>query len=451
MRGLGGYNAALRLAYEKIFGTIAEFGIAVQNNETSSAAPKPLLHISAFLRLTRFMEMPAYDISAWREPYDPDAVRETLRGIVDIVPIERGRLIAEMHGALGYVRSLADQDLFQLYHRLPEVDAPEIDWDSAAALNLDPAKLERALYHQSQWIVQLAAKLLANMVRGQALQVLATRLLANGERLTLWAGSALAVLVKNPAGAQVLCTRLRQPLVAGCEHAFQALQKLSPDPTADLFLAVQNGLLTGSAETAIAAAALVADWAKPGADELHDLLGRAYRHWQKHEEPYPTKGGTVPGSPREKILVALLSIQDASNELVFEYAADSRSDVSKIGRDTLLKRLEVSDDAREILVDGAATGTVSASLLSAALRAKIPFNAGQVRRISELLVAGEPKLRLAALDVLDEAYLPLDEVERLAKVRTADSNLEVREAAFWRIERRAAANKQPHFSPARNP
>jgi hypothetical protein len=444
MHGPDGYSAAQRLAYEKLFGTIAELGTPAQNSEASPAARKPFLHLSAFLRLTGYMEMPAYDIWAWREPYDQDAVREVLRGMVDIVPVERARLIAEAHGALGYVRTLSDEHLFQLYGRLPDVDTPEIDWESAAAFSLDPAKLERTLYHNSQWVVRLTANLLANMVHGQALRDLATRLLTDGKRLTLWAGSALAGLAEKSAATKLLCTRLRQSLVVGCEYGFRALHKLSPSLTAETFSAARNGLLNGNAQTAIAAAELAADWAKPGAGELHDLLERAYQHWREHEEPYPTKGGTVPHSPREKILVALLSIRDASNEQLFSYTADVRSDVSKIGRDALMKRLEVSDEAREMLVNGVTNKTESSSLLSSALRVKIAFNAAQVRRISNLLVAAEPKLRWAALEVLNEAYLSRDEIERLAKARTADSDLEVREAAFKLIEDRTAASRQSH-------
>ena len=58
-----------------------------------------------------------------------------------------------------------------------------------------------------------------------------TRLLADGKRLTLWAGSALAALVEKPAATKIICARLQQPLVAGGEYAFRALHRLNPGPT----------------------------------------------------------------------------------------------------------------------------------------------------------------------------------------------------------------------------
>ena len=58
-----------------------------------------------------------------------------------------------------------------------------------------------------------------------------TRLLADGKRLTLWAGSALAALVEKPAATKIICARLQQPLVAGCEYAFRALHRLNLGPT----------------------------------------------------------------------------------------------------------------------------------------------------------------------------------------------------------------------------
>jgi hypothetical protein len=67
-----------------------------------------------------------------------------------------------------------------------------------------------------------------------------TRLLADGKRLTLWAGSALAALVEKPAATKIICARFQQPLVAGGEYAFRALHRLNPGPTAKTFSAVRT-------------------------------------------------------------------------------------------------------------------------------------------------------------------------------------------------------------------
>ncbi len=437
MRGPEGYAEAQRRSYQKIFGAIAALG----QPPHGPPAANSFLHLSAFLRVTGFMKLPAPDVWAWRVPSEDDSVLEVIRGVVDIAPMERDQLIADAHRALNRLGALSDDDLYQLYGELPDVDAPEIDWDKAAALNLDVAKLTRALHHRSYWVVHLAANLLANHARGNALRDLAARTLGSGTRWALWAGAALATLLEKPTAVEVICARLQEPLVAGCEHAFQVLHKLDPAVTPDAMSAARNGLMTGTVEIAMAAAELASCWAKPGADELQTLLEEAYRYWAQHEEPYPAKGGVVPRSPRETILRALLTIRNATEDELFAYAADARSEICEIGRKAVLERLQVSAEARERIVEGAIAGTGSLRLLSAALHAKMPLIAGQISRILTLLESDDPKHRWAGLDLLDETYLSQEEIERLAKVRTVDADLRLREEAFRILEKLAASNK----------
>jgi len=123
------------------------------------------------------MELPANDVWSWRVPFDDEALLEVVRGVVAVMPLERDHLIADAYRALNRLDGLADDDLYRLYGELPSVDAPEIDWDKAATLNVDAAKLEHALHHRSYWVVLLAANLLANRTTGFALKELATRTL----------------------------------------------------------------------------------------------------------------------------------------------------------------------------------------------------------------------------------------------------------------------------------
>ena len=441
MRGPEGYAAAQRTSFEAILGTIAEFGTPMVVGLSGIGSSKPLLHLSALLRQTNFMEMPVADVWGWQERYNKEAVRDVLRSVLDVVPLERDQLIADAHDALSSLQVLSDENLFSLYRILPKVDADEIDWDRAATLTLDPIRLEPALYHKSRWIIQLAVNLSANMVRGAALQELATRLLADGKGLTLWAGSALAVLAEKSIATAILCARLEKPLVAGCDHVMRALRKLSPEPTPEALSAVTNGLMNGNASTATAAAELAADWARPDAGDLIELLENSYQFWLKHEEPSPTKNGVVPNSPREKILAALQLMRNATTVQLFGYASDSRSDVSTIGREALLRHLKVSEEGCKMLLSGIEAGKISPSLLSGALRARIPLELDQVQKVCDFLVAAEPKLRWAALSILDDAYLPSDKIDQLARERTFDTNLDVREAAFRVLDSRATTNK----------
>lgn len=430
-----GYSAASRIAYNKTIGSIAKFGESGGKEFLSSA--NDLLHLSAFLRMTGFFQLPAYDVWAWTETYDEEAVDEVLRGVVAAAPAERDRLVREAQTFVDRIRSLTDDQLFQAYRWLPELDVPEIDWGRAKSLNLDLAKLERAVHNKSLWVVHMAGNLLEAAASPPVLEGIVKRLLATGRRLTLWAASALVSLLEPPLARKIICERAEQHLVPGCEHVFEMLRKLGPSSVASVLPALRNGLRKGNERTAMAAAELASIFAKPGEAELYDALASAYEHWVTHEEPYPTKGGVVPDSPREKILQALLSIREAEDDELFRYAKDVRSDVNSGGREALLKRLAVSDKARETLLSGVTMGTIAPTLLAAALIHKVPFDAMQVRRVVELLSASDPEVRFAAMNVLDEAYLPVDEIQTRSRARLDDTNLEIREAAFKLLEKAA--------------
>lgn len=98
----------------------------------------------------------------------------------------------------------------------------------------------------------------------------------------------------------------------------------------------------------------------------------------------------------------------------------------------LLDQLAESEEAREMLIDFAGDGRISATLLTKSLHAKAPFSPSQVKRLCDLLGSSNPKLRFSALNVLDTAYLTHDEIKPLARERTTDSEQEIRDAA-WRI------------------
>jgi hypothetical protein len=423
------FNAAQKVAFEKLFKTVASFwpSLPVQNVFDQS---KLLLHVSAFLRATEFMQASVSDIWVWSKEYDKSCVDEVLRTFVAILPIDREQLAREAAILIERLSQIQSDDFFSVYEWLPDVDVPAIEWSQAKSIDVDLAKIERALYHNCSWFILIATNLLAEISNKQELAESVQRLLGNGKGTTLWAASALATLLDHSVASEIAIARLQKAMVSGCQHIFDLLRKLALPTSEPLISALRNGILNGQPKTAIAAAQLAIEFAKPGNEELCQLLLQGYRHWHTHEEPYPTKGGVVPDSPRAQILTALLMIQEPSDQDLFGFAKDARSDVSEIGRKALMKRLALSERARELFVDAVTESEIDSSLLGQALRNKVPFNSRQVAQLVELLHSKDADFRFAALNILNELYLPPKLIAKLLEARTTDIDLEVREAAF---------------------
>jgi hypothetical protein len=425
----GGYFEAQKLSCEKIFGALndASPDIDAEPNDVES---KALLHLSAFFLITNYWEMPASDVWTWVDPYDEDAAKEVLRGAVRVSPIERDRLVRDVRIFLKLLKATQPKDISQVFDLVVHVDAPAPEWERVKTLGLDCTQLEAALHHRSVWLVSLAANLLAHAAGSDFLRPSVRRLFTSGNGLVLWAAAQLATNLEQPVAVELAYERLRRPLVPGCEYLFTLLHHLKVQFDGTLLPVLQNGLMKGDAKTAVSAAKLALEFAEPSADDLNNLLVEAYRHWLEHEQPYPTRGGVVPDSPRAQLLSAFLKIRAPEHQQLLDYASDVRSDVKEIGTTALLERLTVSEEVRELIVNAAVKGTISAALLTRVLRAKAPFTPPQVRRLCDLLTSSNPSLRLAALNVLDNAYLTRNEIETFARERVADPEPEIRDTAL---------------------
>lgn len=427
------YNAAQRLAYQKMLGALLDLAPAADAS-LDQAAPAPLLYISAFLHLTKFLDSPVHDMWAWGTPYDAAAVHEVFRGIVGIAPIDQTQLLLDARILLRRLDALTDDDIFKVWGSIASVDVPDFDEPKAKELKLKLDLLEAALYHRSSWIVRLAVYLYINAADASKMRVAAARLFVSGKGVTLAAASHLAEQLGAEAATSLACDRLRKPLVAGCDHIFDLLRRLKPAPRGDVFAAIENGLMTGDEDTAVAAAALAEEIAVAGDAQLLRTISRGYDHWAEHEKPYPVGGGVIPRSPREKLLLARFKIEPASVEALFDYAKDTRSDVTKVALDAMMRRLHESAEARSYFVEAVLGARPEPSLLREALNQKVPFVATEVDGLCALLEADEGKMRYAALGLLTGTYLSKDRAEDLAKGRLSDKEQDIRERAHKAIE-----------------
>jgi hypothetical protein len=428
-----GWSESERAFCQAIFGPLAL--VSDQGKQPAIEPRRPLFHLGAFVAFACFWDRPAYDSARFCDHDDHDAVEAVMRAATVASGVPLDHLAADLAILLARLDDPSITNIFQAFRPVPAVDPPEEDWTRVNTANVSLSLVERALHHRSQYIVSLAANCLGALCTGDERRELVARVLEAGEDLSLAAAAYLTKALPATEATDLLLARLIKPLNNGSLYLFRQLESLSPPLDERLIGALQQALQFGP-RTATAAARVAALHAQPGADAVYSLLAEAYDHWRKNEKPMPEGGGIVPESPRAEILKALLAIEPADVSTLVGHCGDRRSDVSEIGRQALTQLLRTSQQARAQFSEKASGKETSASLLRQLLQEKIPFAPGDVARLTPLLEDAEPKFRYAAISLLNTAYMSPDAITAHAQRLIGDPELEVREAAYRKLERR---------------
>ncbi len=422
MPDIEGYNKAQFIAYESIFDALDLTSTIVENDRN----PGVLLHLSAFLKASKFGDVPASDIWAWTRPFDKAATRETLKGFIGVSGLDLELLRSDAHQARSYLCASGANNIFEI---TTHVDPPVIDWTIAPTLDLDNTKIEAALYHPSEWIVWLAANLIENLLPQPELKLTVRRLFERGKGHTLWAASGLAAELKQDHAVELLFERLSTPLIRGCEYLFKLLQQFDLQWGSELSDILRGGL-TGDVEIAKEAAKLALNIAKPGQADLAAILEDAFVYWVEHEEPYPKKGGIIPHSPRAELLDALIRIKSPSYAELRLYATDPRSDVKDIATGKLIEWLRLSDGPRVQFLNDISSEALPSNLLSKALESMAPLNSKELTLWENLLVSKNPKIRFGAMSLLHKDNLDPIRIRAHAHAMTGDNEQQIRDRAY---------------------
>ena len=422
------YDKMRRIAFERMLGSLSS-----RANEKKLGGSR-MVQLGAFFQMSRFWEMPAYDVWTWKTDDHQNAVAEVLMGVVAISRLDPETL---RHDIDTFLKELNDASAVRGSGALlgvPSVDVEEPNWPLARDLRLDPEKLEHALYHRSEWLVPLTTNLLSGVVEGDALRSLVERLFDNGRGLTLWAATALSSLMETDVSLSIAHERLAQPIVPGCEHIYEFLESIETGCSPKLLTSLQSGLSCEFVDVACAAAKLLRSVPDCGEDAPRQIAVDAFRHWQEHEEPYPVSGGVIPKSPRADLVMIILSAGQSKIEELFSFTADPRSDVRDAVRPALMDRLKNSETERDSFLDFVISKNGSFELLANALKKKIPFEPSQTRRIVDCLNADDATIRYAVMDILNTEYLSRPRIVELAKPLTRDVELQIRDRAFRAID-----------------
>jgi hypothetical protein len=191
-----------------------------------------------------------------------------------------------------------------------------------------------------------------------------------------------------------------------------------------------RGGLRGDVDIAKEAAKLALNIAKRGQADLAAILEDAFVYWVEHEEPYPTKDGVIPHSPRAELLAALTKIRPLSYIELKSHATDPRSDVKDIATGQIMKLLQLFDGPRVQFLNDISSEILPSNLLSKALESMAPLNSEELTLWEGLLVSKNPKIRFGAMSLLHKDHLDPIRLRANAQAMTGDNEQQIRDRAY---------------------
>ncbi len=317
-----------------------------------------------------------------------------------------------------------------MFKFITDVDVPPIDWKAAIACKPDLVKIEAALYHRSQWVIWIAAHLIESLSGKTDLESITRRAIAGGRGDTLWAAASLATELNQEEMTTAIYNRLNKETTRGCEHLLFALPELKAPVDARLLAAFRQAFLRGTTETAMAAGKIAAEYASSATPELLPVLEEAAAYWKVHEEPYPTKGGVIPDSPRAKIAEASAAIQTPTYETLKIYATDSRSDVRELGTKTMVVRLGEEPQLAATFLADIELGELPPTILDKVLTNGVSWDTDRFIHVKEFLNSPQDNLRYAAMSILQQNCCAEDFIREVATRMTNDPDRQIKERAY---------------------
>ena len=342
-----------------------------------------LVQFSAFLEVVGVGDVPVSDVWAWREPYDPEVLREVLMAVAEISAVDESALGVEATAMLRRMDELPEGNWSRFLFLTISVDVPPPNWSTAKEIRVDRNKLIQALGHKSAWLVQVATKLLVGL--GETTIESAADLLANGQGYALAAAVQLTLGLEPAVATQLLLNRIGGPEADGAQYLFRALNELNAAWNEELAAAVQTGLMSLTAEVAEETAVLALKHVEAGESVEPNVLKKAFDHWTAHEGPYPSNGFMIPKSPRKTLLVGLLKLGAVDDAWLMNLCLDTRGDVRDTAAGSLFKRMGQSANTRASFVNEVMANSLLVRLLSRALDAEVPFSESQANQLRILL------------------------------------------------------------------
>jgi hypothetical protein len=354
-------------------------------------AALPILpQLSAFVQITDYGGVHAGDVWHWGRPGWRSVEREVLGATVRLGVVDPERIAVEAASLLDKRDELRGHYSYVLLRKTAAVDLPPIDWAAARYLNLDTWKLEQALYHGSEFLLELAVKLLDPLLEDEGeRRALVERVLADGQGDALWGVAELAKKLPTSVAVPLTLERLRRDPGKGAEYLFNIIEHHSPPLDADLETVLRDSLTTPNPRVAIGAARIIPLTGL--GTTLRAALFEAIDGWANNPPPKPRIGQSP--DPRDEIaktLVKTATLTDEELVTLLPYRDDAVRDVA-------VARWKEKGSFRTLLLARAEAGELSGHQLSPFLSVPAAIDPQQRNAIMRLGSDDNPRMRRAIL------------------------------------------------------
>jgi hypothetical protein len=418
-----------RGALDALLQTIQDGDAPVQ----ATPSDRPLYALSAFLHLIGFWRETPGEIWVWKRPFDRQAAAAVFRALATQAGLALDDLASEAATLRQEIAAAGQPDLDAmslLFRRAPSVDGPEADLNGPIKSDIAFDSIERALYHLSALVIVPALNLATAVGTADDWRRAARALLATGRHESLWAAGHLAAALPLEESADLLFSHLASPARPGTEHVFESLTAIGLVEHPIRRAALAEVLFSKRVKVAVAAADWVAKRPSIADPDERVLLRQAFDHWMTAEEPYPTKGGVVPDSPRSKLATALYDLGALDFSTLMAWTSDIRSDVRDVARHSLMNLFTHDPAARADFIELAFSGAISVPTLRDILEKSQAFAPDETQRLLDLLDSPEPKIRFLAMALLDRPSVDREQRAGLLARLRDDPISEIRERAI---------------------
>jgi len=277
----------------------------------TSAVDRPvknssLLHWRAFIEATQMLRSPPHEKLAWCQPFDQDAFAELINVLIDLSGVDRLQLRED-------AQQIFFMDREDPYAHIPAISLDiAMDWDRIPLLEIDRAKLEKALFHPVPWVAEAAADVLSHLPAPSTEHQ--RNLLHHASGHAYFALARLLSIYDKDNFLHLLVDQLEHTDNAGVEDLYEVLLGYRIEWSERLGKIISRSLKSSRRLLVLSAVRLTASYPPATVASLVPELRRAYFRHLNYELGHAPVTGFALDSPRGVLFKLLVEANGFSSE-----------------------------------------------------------------------------------------------------------------------------------------
>ena len=331
------------------------------------------------------------------------------------------------------INRLLNGEKFSLFSMLSNVDANP-DWERTKNMNLDSRTLAYALDHPNMAISITAANLILAKADTDDVLDPVKAVLNTGRSHTLYVISQIADKIWKDQALDIILNRLDKKIVPGCQYLLDNLPTFVVDKSdSRIYQYFLKNFTNPNVDISMGAVKGYSKY-QPISKHKNDIRN-ALSYWEKNEKPYPVSGGTIPDSPRKELIEILVNLKDLNTNELVKYCADVRSDVKDASINALIRIFDSNTSELLKVIELIKNNDAPINILSKLHELSVETLQKIKKELLSLLESDSADIRIEGLKILRSDWIKKEEAEMLIKKYIEDSNPNVRDQAFFALQR----------------